>query len=90
MATDLTSADQEMMERRRQGFYDKLEELQDNKANNSRFMTREMQESQISRLDDLENKRVKPTLSDTNLLKGRAILVIEFEGLKVCSCRRNV
>ena len=82
MATNLTSADQEMMKRQRQGFYDKLEELQDNKANDSRYMTREMQESQVSRLDDLENKRVKPTLSGTNLMKGRAILVIEFTGLK--------
>ena len=81
MAADLTLTDQEMMERQRQGFYDKLEELQDNKASNSRFMTREMQESQISRLDDLENKRVKPTLSDTNLMKGRAILAIESEGI---------
>ena len=34
-----------------------------------------------NRLDNLESKRVKPTLSDTNLMKSRPILVIEFEGI---------
>jgi len=57
-----------------------VEELQSNKASKSRFLTREEQENQIRRLEDLESKLVKPTLSDTNLMKGRSLLVIETNG----------
>ena len=78
MATAAT--DLEMMDRQRQGFNSKVEELQSNKASNSRFLTREEQENQIRRLEDLESKLVKPTLSDTNLMKGRSLLVIETNG----------
>ena len=45
MTTDIAVTDQEMIERQSQGFHDKLEELQNNTASNSRSMTREMQDN---------------------------------------------
>ena len=55
-ATDL-----EMMERQRQGFNSKVEELQSNKASNSRFLTREEQEQQIKTVGWLSYRRGCPT-----------------------------
>ena len=67
------TTDLELAMRQWEGFEEKLAQLQGNKARNSRFMTQEDQKNQIQRLDDLANRRAKPTLSDTNLVKGQSL-----------------
>ena len=70
MLDTATATDLVLATRQRKGFEEKLAQLQINKAKNSRFVTQEDQKNQIERLDNLADRRAKPTLSDTNLVKG--------------------
>ena len=79
MSDTATTTDLELATRQRE----KLAQLQVNKAKNSRFVTQENQKNQIQRLDDLANRRAKPTFSDTNLVKGRSLLTVEVNGTLV-------
>ena len=83
MSDTATTTDLELATRQREGFEEKLAQLQVNKAKNSRFVTQEDQKNQIQRLDDLANRRAKPTFSDTNLVKGRSLLTVEVNGTLV-------
>ena len=82
MSDTVTATDLELATRQREGFEEKLAQLYVNKAKNSRLRTQEGQTNKIQRLDDLANRtrRAKPTLSDTNLVKGRSFLTVEING----------
>jgi len=79
-APEQAATDLQVLERQKAGFYAKVAELQNNKASNSKFLTREDQEKQIRRLEDLESKQVKATVGDQNLMSRRAVLSIEANG----------
>ena len=62
MSDTVTVTDLKLATRQREGFKEKLAQLQMNKAKKPRFMTQEEQKTQIQILDDLANRRAKPVL----------------------------
>ena len=62
MSNTVTVSDLKLATRQREGFKEKLAQLQMNKAKKPRFMTQEEQKTQIQILDDLANRRAKPVL----------------------------
>ena len=78
MTDTATAIDMKLAKRQRKRLEEKLAQM--NKANNSRFLTQEDQRTQIQRLDNLANRRVKPNLLDTNLFKGQSLLTVKVHG----------
>ena len=62
MSDAVTVSDLKLATRQREGFEEKLAQLQINQVKNKRFMTQGDQQTQIQTLDDLANRRAKPVL----------------------------
>ena len=60
-------------------FLSKIAELQERQGKGSKFLNIEGQEMQIQRLVALEERQAKPTFEDMNLIKRRAMLLLNIE-----------
>ena len=75
-----TLTNEEVLERHRASFMEKMAELQVHQGKGSKFLNIQEQEAQIETLVALQEKRKKLTIQDMNLVRKRAVLNIEAQG----------